>query len=113
MLLGFEDLSDDLFFFNQEGSDDAISDARSTSRTTISAGHCLTTLGESTKGSWPGKGETPELEFTIAAFGYGTSLFGVQINQSSSWCLGDPPLVRVGVVGQSSAKGKSLNHDGR
>ena len=110
LLFGFENLCYDLLFFNEEGSNDSTSHTRGTSRTTISTCYSFSTLGQRSEGSWSGFGQTPKLEFAVTAFGHRASFFGVEVDQTSSRCLGDPPLVGVGVVGQSSTKGKSLDH---
>lgn len=46
LLLGLEDVLDNLLFLNQKGTHDAVADAGSAARTTISTGDGALTLGD-------------------------------------------------------------------
>ena len=113
--LHLNDLLDDLLFFDQERTEDSVSDARVATRTTIGTADRLLRLGQSSILAGAQGRDTGQGVVAVSALGGRRGLLGVLNNKTVSGSLDNSSGVAAGVVAQSTsqlnARHFSISHE--
>ncbi|GMR48622.1 hypothetical protein PMAYCL1PPCAC_18817, partial [Pristionchus mayeri] len=108
VLLGLEDLGDDLLLLDKEGAGDAFLNGVGRKTSSVASGDGLSLLAQAGKGTGARGGDLRMLNSGVTAARNGSSLLSVQVHKTASGGLGDLGLVGGGVVRQASSVGESL-----